>query len=224
MSLRIALGEDNFLVREGIRRLLAGEPDIEVVGTAGDLQELINVIDTTGPDVVLTDIRMPPEHKDEGIQAAEHCRTRHPEMGVILLSQYVDPAYVRVLLAQGTDRRGYLLKERVSQLDDLLLAVREVAKGGSALDPKVVETLLVARASDRSSDVARLTPREREVLAAMAQGLTKAVIANQLYLSIRAVEKHINSIFSKLGLTGDQESHPRVRAVLLYLSEGAPPG
>ncbi len=223
MSLRIVLGEDNFLVREGIRRMLASEPDIEVPGAAGDLGELLDVIDTTQPDVVLTDIRMPPDHKDEGIRAAEHCRHQHPEIGVILLSQYVDPQYVRMLLAQGTDRRGYLLKERVSQLDDLLLAVREVAKGGSALDPKVVETLLVARAKDRAGDLASLTPREREVLAAMAQSHTNAVIAKQLYLSIRAVEKHINSIFSKLGLTGDQESHPRVRAVLLYLSE-APAG
>jgi DNA-binding NarL/FixJ family response regulator len=224
MSLRIALGEDNFLVREGLRRMLETEPDIEVVGAAGDLDELIAVIDSTPPDVVLTDIRMPPLHRDEGIQAAEHCRQRHPDVGVILLSQYVDSGYVRVLLAQGTDRRGYLLKERVAQLDDLLLAVREVAKGGSALDPKVVETLLQVRSNDRASDLARLTPREREVLAAMAQGHTNAVIAKQLFLNIRAVEKHINSIFSKLGLTGDQQAHPRVRAVLLYLSEGTAAG
>jgi DNA-binding NarL/FixJ family response regulator len=224
MSLRIVLGEDNFLVREGIRRMLISEPDMEVAGAAGALPELLDVISSTRPDVVLTDIRMPPEHQDEGIRAAEYCQKHYPEMGVILLSQYVDPAYVRVLLAQGTDRRGYLLKERVAQLDDLVLAVREVAKGGSALDPKVVETLLVARSRDRPAELARLTPREREVLAGMAQGHTNAVIAKQLYLSIRAVEKHINSIFSKLDLTGDQESHPRVRAVLLYLSEGAPPG
>jgi DNA-binding NarL/FixJ family response regulator len=222
MSPRLVLGEDNFLVREGIRRMLASEPDMEVAGAAGDLQELLDIIATTRPDVVLTDIRMPPEHKDEGIQVAEYCRRHFPEMGVILLSQYADPAYVRVLLAQGTDRRGYLLKERVTQLDDLILAVQEVVKGGSSLDPRVVETLLVARAQDRPAELARLTPREREVLAAMAQGHTNAVIAKQLYLSVRAVEKHINSIFSKLGLTGDQESHPRVRAVLLYLSEGAP--
>jgi DNA-binding NarL/FixJ family response regulator len=224
MTLRIVLGEDNFLVREGVRRLLTTEPEIEVVGVAGTLDELLDVVDTTGPDVVLTDIRMPPEHKDEGIQAAHHCRQHHPDTGVILLSQYVDPEYVRVLLAEGTDRRGYLLKERVSEIEDLLLAVREVAKGGSALDPKVVETLLVARAHDRPGELTRLTPRERQVLAAMAQGSTNAVIAKQLYLSVRAVEKHINSIFSKLGLTGDQESHPRVRAVLLYLSEGTTPG
>ena len=223
MSLRVVLGEDNFLVREGVRRLLTTEPEVEVVGVAGDLPELLDVVDTTLPDVVLTDIRMPPEHRDEGIQAASHCRQHHPDMGVILLSQYVDPAYVRVLLAQGTDRRGYLLKERISQLDDLLLAMREVAKGGSALDPRVVETLLAARANDRRGEVGRLTPREREVLAAMAQGHTNTVIAKQLYLSTRAVEKHINSIFSKLGLTGDQESHPRVSAVLLYLSEGSTP-
>jgi DNA-binding NarL/FixJ family response regulator len=224
MTLRIVLGEDNFLVREGVRRLLAGEADIEVVGAAGDLEELTAVIDSTEPDVVLTDIRMPPGHKDEGIQAAEHCRQQYPDMGVILLSQYVDPAYVRVLLAQGTERRGYLLKERVAELDDLVLAVREVAKGGSALDPKVVETLLQARSHDRTGELGRLTPREREVLAAMAQGHTNAVIAKELFLSVRAVEKHINSIFSKLGLTGDQDAHPRVRAVLLFLSEGGPAG
>lgn len=224
MTLRIVLGEDNFLVREGVRRLLSTEPDVEVVGAAGDLQELLAVTETTRPDVVLTDIRMPPGHKDEGIQAAERCRQQYPEMGVILLSQYVDSAYVRVLLAQGTERRGYLLKERVGDLDDLLLAVREVAKGGSALDPKVVETLLQARSDDRSTELGRLTPREREVLGQMAQGHTNAVIAKQLYLSVRAVEKHINSIFSKLGLSGDQESHPRVRAVLLYLAEGARTG
>jgi DNA-binding NarL/FixJ family response regulator len=223
MSLRIVLGEDSFLVREGIRRLLSNEADIEVVGAAGDLGELLAVVDTTRPDVVLTDIRMPPEHKDEGIQAANHCRQQYPEMGVILLSQYVDPEYVRVLLAQGTDRRGYLLKERVSQIDDLVLALREVGKGGSALDPRVVDTLLLARAHERPGELGRLTRREREVLAAMAQGHTNAIIAKELFLSIRAVEKHINSIFSKLGLTGDQESHPRVRAVLLYLSAGTTP-
>jgi DNA-binding NarL/FixJ family response regulator len=224
VTLRIALGEDNFLVREGVRRMLTAEPDVEVVGAAGDLGELLAVIDDEQPDVVLTDIRMPPEHKDEGVRAAEHCRTHHPDMGVILLSQYVDPGYVRVLLAQGTERRGYLLKERVADLDDLMLAVREVSKGGSALDPKVVETLLRSRSRDRRGELDRLTPREREVLGAMAQGHTNTFIAEQLVLSTRAVEKHINSIFSKLGLSGDQQAHPRVRAVLLYLSEGGEAG
>jgi DNA-binding NarL/FixJ family response regulator len=218
MSIGVVVGEDNLLVREGIRCLLNLDPDIEILGTAGDLDELLDVVDTTCPDVVLTDIRMPPGHNDEGIQVAVHCRHRHPDMGVILLSQYADPAYVRLLFAQGTERRGYLLKERVSEVDDLLLAVREVANGGAALDPKVIETLLVVRSNDRRGRLARLTPREREVLSAMARGHTNAVIAKQLYLSTRAVEKHINSIFSKLGMTEDPESHPRVRAVLVYLS------
>ncbi len=221
MALRIAFGEDNFLVREGVRRMLSTEPSVEVIGVAADLDELVTLIDEARPDVVLTDIRMPPEHKDEGVQAAEHCRQAHPEMGVILLSQYVEPDYVRVLLAQGTERRGYLLKERVADIDDLLLAIREVAKGGSALDPKVVDTLLANRSRDRNDELARLTRRELDVLAAMAQGHTNGFIAQQLFLSTRAVEKHINSIFAKLGLSGDQEAHPRVRAVLLYLSEGA---
>ena len=196
------------LVREGVRRMLENETDLELVGVAQDLDELLAIIDKTEPDVVLTDIRMPPHHKDEGIQAAEHCRRQHPETGVILLSQYVDPSYVRVLLAQGTERRGYLLKQRVAEIDDLLLAVREVAKGGSTLDPKVVETLVRARSADAQGDLHRLTPRELEVLGAMASGHTNSFIADQLFLSTHAVEKHINSIFSKLGLTGDQQAHP----------------
>jgi DNA-binding NarL/FixJ family response regulator len=220
MSLRVAVGEDNLLVREGIGRLLGAEPDFDVVGLAGDLKELVALIDHSQPDVVLTDIRMPPDHRDEGVQVAEHCRAHHPQTGVILLSQYVDPSYVRVLLAQGTEKRGYLLKERVAERDDLVSALREVADGGSALDPKVVETLLQNRVSSRTSELRRLTAREMQVLGAMAEGRTNASIAEQLYLTTRSVEKHINSIFSKLGLSGDQSAHPRVRAVLLYLSEG----
>jgi DNA-binding NarL/FixJ family response regulator len=221
MSLRVAVGEDNFLVREGIRRMLSSEPDVEVVGTAGDLDTLVQLVDDSLPDVVLTDIRMPPGHRDEGLQVAEHCRRRHPEVGVILLSQYVESDYVRILLAHGTERRGYLLKERVSEVDDLVLALRDVAKGGSTLDPKVVETLVLSKSARQGADLTRLTPRELDVLAKMAQGHTNPAIAQELVLSVRAVEKHINSIFSKLGLTGDQTTHPRVRAVLLYLSEGA---
>jgi DNA-binding NarL/FixJ family response regulator len=223
MALRIVLAEDNFLVREGIRRMLTSDSDLDVVGTAGDLDELLRLIDEFRPDVVLTDIRMPPEHSDEGLRAAEHCRDRYPEMGVILLSQYVESDYVRILLEHGTDRRGYLLKERVAELDDLVLALREVSKGGSALDPKVVEVLVHNRSAQRGAALARLTPRELDVLEAMAQGHTNSAIAEELVLSVRAVEKHINSIFSKLGLSGDQSTHPRVRAVLLYLSEETPP-
>jgi DNA-binding NarL/FixJ family response regulator len=220
VSLRVAIGEDNVLVREGVRQMLMSDSDLEIVGAAGDLDGLLELVDRTTPDVVLTDIRMPPAYRDEGLLAAEHCKQHHPEMGVILLSQYVESDYVQILLAHGTERRGYLLKERVAEVDDLVLAIREVAKGGSALDPKVVETLVSNRSAQRGSELARLTPRELEVLAKMAQGHTNSAIADELVLSVRAVEKHINSIFSKLGLTGDQGTHPRVRAVLLYLFEG----
>jgi DNA-binding NarL/FixJ family response regulator len=220
MSVRVVVAEDNLLVREGLRLLLDTEPDVEVVGVASELGGLLAMISEEAPDVVLTDIRMPPDHTDEGLRAAEHCRRHHPETGVILLSQYVEPSYVRLLLAQGTERRGYLLKERVAEPDDLMLALRDVAKGGSAIDPKVVEVLLQTRSRDPGRELSRLTPRELDVLAAMAQGHTNTAVAQELFLSQRAVEKHINSIFSKLGLSGDQQSHPRVRAVLLYLAEG----
>src|SRR3954468_9222652 len=218
MAIRIVLAEDSFIVREGVRRMLAGEPELEVVASCGDLDELLAAIEEHRPDVVLTDIRMPPTHSDEGIRAAEHCRREHPEMGVVLLSSYVQPAYVKVLLAQGTKGRAYLLKERVAELDDLLVAVREVARGGSVIDSKVVEALVSKRAQAPASELSELTPREREVLAAMAEGRNNASVADALFLTQRAVEKHINSIFSKLRLSGDQQGHPRVRAVLLYLA------
>jgi len=163
---------------------------------------------------------MPPNRKDEGIQIARHCRTAHPTTGVVLLSQYVEPSYVRVLLDQGTEGRGYLLKEHLAELDDLLVAITSVARGGSAIDPKVVQSLVHARASGEDARMERLSPREREVLALIAEGRTNAAVAQQLVLSQHAVEKHINSIFSKLNLSGDQELHPRVRATLMYLAEG----
>lgn len=218
MSLRLVVAEDNFLVRAGLVRLLETEPDIEVVGQCNDYDGLIEVAVAERPDVVLTDIRMPPTNNDEGIRASEHFRRSLPGTGVVLLSHYVEPAYVRVLLAQGADGRAYLLKERVAELDELLLAIREVAKGGSVIDPKVVEALVQARVAG-GGEIRRLTPREREVLARMAEGKTNAAIADALVLSRKAVEKHINAIFFKLGLTGDEEQHPRVRAVLVYLAE-----
>jgi DNA-binding NarL/FixJ family response regulator len=219
MSLRVAVGEDSYLLREGIVRMLDNDPEVKVVGAAGDLHQLLRLVDEAEPDVVLTDIRMPPDHRDEGIQVAEHCRRLHPDTGVVLLSQYAESDYVRALLAQGTERRGYLLKERVAELDDLVAALREVAGGGSALDPKVVEVLVHHRSERTDSELDRLTAREMDVLAKMAQGYTNTAIAAELVLTTRAVEKHINAIFYKLGLSGDQRSHPRVRAVLLYLSE-----
>jgi DNA-binding NarL/FixJ family response regulator len=217
VTIRVVLAEDSFLVREGVRRMLDGEPEVEVVASCGDLDELMAAIDGERPDVVLTDIRMPPTRTDEGIRAAEHCREAYPAMGVVLLSQYVQPAYVKVLLAQGTEGRAYLLKERVAELDDLIGAVRDVATGGSVIDSKVVEALVATR-SRGDDGLSALTPREREVLAAMAEGRNNASVAEALVLTQRAVEKHINSIFAKLRLSGDQHGHPRVRAVLLYLS------
>jgi DNA-binding NarL/FixJ family response regulator len=216
VTLRLVLAEDNFLVREGVRHMLATEPTVDVVASCADYDELMAVVEAELPDVVLTDIRMPPDHNDEGIRAAELIRHRHPAMGVVLLSQYVEPLYVRVLLAQGTEGRGYLLKERVAELEELVDAVHKVAGGGSVIDPKVVEALVRARSN--TGDLAHLTPRESEVLATMAEGKTNAAIASALVLSQKAVERHINSIFAKLGLNVDQQSHPRVRAVLLYLS------
>jgi DNA-binding NarL/FixJ family response regulator len=211
------VAEDNLLVREGIRRLLEGESDLDVIEMCEDLPSLQDAIRRTAPQVVLTDIRMPPNRLDEGLQASEQCRKEHPEIGVILLSQYAEPAYIRVLLAQGTEGRGYLLKERVADVAYVAEAIRAVAAGGSAIDPKVVETLVQVRGRG-NTDLSRLTPREREVLAAMAQGKNNAAIAASLYLSQRAVEKHINSMFSKLGISAEPHTHPRVRAVLLYLA------
>ena len=220
MAIRIVLAEDNFLLREGVRRVLESSDQVEVVATCGDLGEALGAIDDHGPDVVLTDIRMPPNRKDEGIQIARHCRAAHSTTGVVLLSQYVEPTYVRVLLDQGTEGRGYLLKEHLADLDDLLVAITSVARGGSAIDPKVVQSLVQARTMDDDARMRRLSPRERQVLALIAEGRTNTAVAQQLVISQHAVEKHINSIFSKLNLTGDQELHPRVRATLMYLAEG----
>ena len=220
MAIRIVLAEDNFLLREGVRRVLESSDQVEVVATCGDLGEALGAIDDHGPDVVLTDIRMPPNRKDEGIQIARHCRAAHSTTGVVLLSQYVEPSYVRILLDQGTEGRGYLLKEHLADLDDLLVAITSVARGGSAIDPKVVQSLVQARALDDDSRMERLSPRERQVLSLIAEGRTNTAVAQQLVISQHAVEKHINSIFSKLNLSGDQELHPRVRATLMYLAEG----
>jgi DNA-binding NarL/FixJ family response regulator len=218
--IRVVLAEDSVLVRDGVLHMLAEQADVEVVGVAADYDQALAAIDQHRPDVLLTDIRMPPTRTNEGIRLAELCRKAHPHIGVLLLSQYVEPSYVKVLLAQGTEGRGYLLKERVASADDLVDALRAVARGDSAIDPKVVETLVQGRARAGDEGLSRLSPREREVLAAIAQGRTNAGVADQLVLSPKAVEKHINSIFAKLGLAGDQQNHPRVRATLLYLSEG----
>ncbi|QNK82885.1 response regulator transcription factor [Nakamurella sp. PAMC28650] len=218
MSLHLVVAEDSILVREGLLRMLSALPDVQVVGAGGSLDDALGLIDTHRPDVVLTDIRMPPSRSDEGLRIAEHCRVRHPGTGVVLLSQYVEVGYVRVLLQRGTEGRGYLLKERIADLDDLHGAITAVAAGGSAIDPKVIESLVSVRSKGGDQGLAKLSPRELEVLGAVAQGRTNKAVATELFLTQRAVEKHINSIFAKLGLTGDQSTHPRVRAALLYLA------
>lgn len=213
------VAEDNLLVREGVVTLLELQDDIAVIATCGTYDELIEAVDREQPDVILTDIRMPPTGTDEGIRAAVAVRESSPKTGVVVLSQYADPAYALALLEHGSEGRAYLLKERVSDATQIVHAIREVARGGSVIDPIVVETLVASRRSKRASPIDRLTPREREVLEQMAQGRNNAGIAQALYLSERAVEKHINSLFSKLGLTEEVDVHRRVKAVLLFLSQ-----
>jgi DNA-binding NarL/FixJ family response regulator len=220
VTIRVVLAEDNTLLREGIARLLDGAEDPELVGVAADRPELEALVDSAKPDLVVTDIRMPPTGTDEGIQFAARLREQRPEVGVVVLSQYADPAYALALLEGGSEGRAYLLKERVSEVDELLSAIREVAAGGSVIDSKVVESLVSSKRPS-SSDLDRLTPREREILSEMAQGKSNAAIAATLVLSTRAVEKHTNSIFSKLGLSEEIDVNRRVKAVLMYLAEAS---
>jgi len=219
VAIRVVLAEDNFLIREGVSRLLEAEDEVEVVATCGDLDALLAVVETERPDVVLTDIRMPPTGTDEGIRAAARLRTTHPRLGVVVLSQYDDPSYAVSLLETGSGGRAYLLKERISEPEQLVAAIREVARGGSVIDPRIVETLVSARTRAADSTLAELTPREREVLAQMAQGKNNAAIAEDLTLTTRAVERHINSLFAKLPLDEHPDVDRRVKAVLLFLAE-----
>jgi DNA-binding NarL/FixJ family response regulator len=219
LPIKVVLAEDSYLVREGMRRMLEQEPDIELLAVCEDYDSLLSAIASTQPDVVLTDIRMPPTGTDEGIRAAERLRQVRPAAGVVLLSQYADPAYALAFLERGTEGRAYLLKERVADLDQLLAAIRQVAQGGSVIDPKVVEALVAARSRGAPSPLGRLTPREREVLSLLAEGRSNAAVAEALVLSERAVEKHINSIFAKLDLPEARDAHRRVKAVLLFLAE-----
>ena len=217
MTIRVILAEDDFLVREGIRRVLEAVPDVTVVAECADGDELLAAIDENPPDVVLTDVRMPPSGADEGIRIAARLRTTHPAIGVVLLSQYAEPEYALALLEHGSQRRAYLLKERVHDRSAIASAIRDVAHGGSAVDAKVVDALLSAQGADESSPLGTLTPREREVLAEVAQGKSNAAIAESLVLTKSAVEKHINSIFGKLGLAGAQDISHRVKAALMFL-------
>ena len=219
MALRVLVAEDNLLVREGIVKLLDACPDTEVVGACSTYDELLAAAAAEVPDVVLTDIRMPPTGTDEGIRAAMALRELQPSIGVVVLSQYAEPAYAIALFEQGSDGRGYLLKERVSDATQIVHAIQEVARGGSVIDPIVVETLVRSRLHRSASPIDSLTPREREVLEEMAQGRNNAGIAAALFLSERAVEKHINALFSKLGLSEEPDTHRRVKAVLLFLAD-----
>jgi len=219
VTLRLVVAEDNYLVREGLRQLLQTVPELDVVAVCADLDSLTAAIVEHAPDVVLTDIRMPPGLSDEGIQVSESLRAAGSATGVVVLSQYLAVEYALALLDRGAAGRAYLLKERVYDLDQLVTAIREVARGGSVIDPKVVEQLLVARERQKHSALSQLTAREREVLAAVAEGKNNAAIASTLFLSERAVEKHINSIFSKLELSEEQAVHRRVKATLMHLAD-----
>ena len=219
VPIRLVLAEDHYLVREGVRRLLDAQPDFEVAAACGDLAALLEAVEVERPDVVVTDIRMPPGGVDEGIQAALRLRETRPELGVVVLSTYAQPSYALALLEGGSAGRAYLLKERVEDIEQLAAAIRAVAEGGSVIDPKVVEALVAQKARDEESPLAQLTPRERDVLREMAEGKNNASIAGALVLTERSVEKVIHSIFLKLGLAWEPAVHKRVMAVILYLAE-----
>jgi DNA-binding NarL/FixJ family response regulator/class 3 adenylate cyclase len=213
-SISVALADDTVLLREGVARLLA-EAGFEVVSQAGTAEDLLRHVAMHKPDVAVVDIRMPPTHTDEGLRAAREIRERFPQTGVLVLSQYVEAAYAVDLLAESAEGVGYLLKDRVADVDEFASAVRRVAEGGSALDPAVVSELLGRRRRD--DPLEQLTPREREVLELMAEGRSNQAIADRLYVTLRAVEKHVTSIFSKLGLPAGADDHRRVLAVLVFL-------
>ena len=217
--IRVVLAEDGDLLRAGVMALLDGNDDIEVVGTATNLRELLAAVEEHRPDVVLTDIRMPLDFTDEGIRAAGELRRTHPGIGVVALTQYSDVEYALDLVREGSDGRGYLLKERVADVDELVAALRTVAAGGSVIDQIVVDALVATGTRRHDSVLDRLTPRELEVLGMVARGMTNAAIAGELVVTDRAVEKHINSILTKLDLPSDAPVHRRVAAALVFLSE-----
>jgi DNA-binding NarL/FixJ family response regulator len=222
VAIRVALAEDSLIVREGLQQLLSTEPEIVLVAACEDLDSLLQAVEREEPDVVLTDIRMPPSETDEGIRAATILRDSHPQIGVVVLSQYGHPSYALALLEDGSDRRAYLLKQRVHEREELVRAIRTVADGGSVIDPKIVEELVSAKSRAESSPLAQLTPREREVLREIAQGSSNTAIAEKLVLTKRAVEKHINSIFLKLNLSEAEDVSKRVKAALVFLTAENP--
>jgi DNA-binding NarL/FixJ family response regulator len=223
VGIRVAIADDSLIAREGIQQILATEPGLEIVASCGDLPELLEAVERERPDVVLTDMRMPPTLSDEGLRVAVDLRESHPEIGVVVLSQYEEPGYALTLLETGSDGRGYLLKERVRDRSQLRAAIEAVAQGGAVIDPKLVDALVSGKAREERSALAALTPREREVLAQIAQGKSNAAIAASLVLTKRAVEKHINSIFVKLDLAFSDDVSKRVKATLMFLAETETP-
>lgn len=221
---RVVIAEDNYLVREGTRRLLEDSGEVEVLAAVGTVEELIDAVGRFKPDAVVTDIRMPPGHQMEGIEGAHEIRSRHPDVGVVVLSQYAEEAYAFELFRNGTRGLAYLLKDRVGDLEQLVRAVHETRAGRSVVDAEIVEVLVARRVRQAESAVSRLTPRELDVLREMAQGKTNSAIARALSLSESAIEKHVNAIFSKLGLSEEAELHRRVAAVLTFLREAASSG
>lgn len=219
MVLRVVIAEDSLLMREGIVSVLALNDEIELAASCGNYDELLAAVEEHAPDVVITDIRMPPTQTDEGIRAANEIRANDPDVGVVVLSQYVEPDYAMRLFEGGSDGRAYLLKERVGDVEELAGAIKRVAEGGSVVDPKVVDALIDARTTRTPSVLDRLTEREREVLAEIAKGGTNAAVGEALFISPRSVEKHVNSIFMKLDLSHETDTNRRVRAVLLYLAD-----
>jgi len=217
------IAEDEFLMREALEHVMARADGIDVVRYVGDRDELLAAVEDERPDAVLTDIRMPPTRTDEGIQVAQALRRSHPEVGVVVLSQFADPTYALELLEAGSAGRAYLLKERVSEPDELISAINAVVRGESVIDPRVVDVLVRARSVSARSPLAELTPRERDVLSELAQGKSNAAIARSLVLTKRAVEKHINAIFTKLELPSPDDVSRRVTAALLFLASGEAP-
>jgi len=222
VAIRVILGEDSYLVREGLRQVLAGASQLVLEAECGDADALLREIEERRPDVVLTDIRMPPTNTNEGIRLAAQLRREHPDIGVVVLSQYADPGYVLQLLESGSEGRAYLLKERVHERHQLVAAIEAVANGEPVIDSKIVEVLVAARARGERSPLAELTPRELEVLAAIAEGKSNSAISETLVLTKRAVEKHINAIFLKLNLSHSESAedlNPRVKAALVFLAQ-----
>jgi len=225
VSLTVVVADDALLVREGVLRVIDHEPDLDVVGQCGDYDTLLALVEEHSPDVVVTDIRMPPTGTDEGVRAAVALRSSHPRIGVVVLSQFREPEYALSLLQSGSQGRAYLLKERVSESDQLVTAIREVARGGSVIDPMVVESLVAGRRQSQQDPLNGLTPRERAVLSQIAEGQSNEAVARSLSVSERAVEKHINALFAKLGLSEPSRAvNKRVTAVLLYLSSQSSAG